>query len=234
MPGLFVTGTGTDVGKTYVAVALIRHLRQRGCTVRALKPLVTGITSEMTSVSDCAQLLRALDEQVTAATLEAVSPWRYRAPLGPATAAALEGKYVDFNAVAAFTVQALRTPSAQYTLVEGLGGVMVPLDDERTLIDLMCLAAVPVIVVAGTYLGSLSHTLSAVDALSVRGIPIAAVIVNESSESTVKLDQTVSALRPFVERLGIRLSPLPRNPTRQEITTMCEAVFPLLVFPSSK
>jgi dethiobiotin synthetase len=224
LPGVFVTGSGTDVGKTYVAAGFIRHLRRLGRTVRAFKPVITGYRIEMLAQSDCAALLAALGEPLSPQNVEAISPWRYRAALGPSSAAALEGKRVDFEAIAAFTIKALRAAPADFTIVEGLGGVMVPFDDEHTVLDLIALAAVPAIVVGGTYLGALSHTLSALEVVVARGIPIPAIVVNESSTSTVTLEQTASALTPFAKRLGSRLIPLRRNPNPDELETVCEAV----------
>jgi dethiobiotin synthetase len=224
MPGVFITGSGTDVGKTFVAAALIRHLRCIGRTVRAFKPVITGYRIETLAQSDCAALLDALGEPLWPQNVEAISPWRYRAAVGPSSAAALEGKRVDFEALAAFTLKAFQTAMADFTIAEGLGGVMVPFDAENTVLDLIALAAVPVIVVSGTYLGSLSHTLCALEVVAARGIPIAAIVVNESSTSTVTLEQTASALTPFAARRGTRLVPLRRDPNPGELETACQAV----------
>jgi dethiobiotin synthetase len=224
VPRVFITGTGTDVGKTYVAVQLIRHLRRQRQTVHAFKPVVTGYTPDTMAASDCAALLAALDEPITDEAVNAISPWRYRAALGPGTAAMLEGRNVHFSAIAAFTLEVLQASVADFTIVEGLGGVMVPFDDEHTLLDLLAVAAVPAVVVAGTYLGSLSHTLTALDALAARGISIASLVVNESSGSAVTLEQTACALKPFVRKLGSTLVKLRREPAPSDIATMCEAV----------
>src|ERR1035438_4429699 len=109
MPGMFVTGTGTGIGKTYVAAQLIRHLRRLGETVRAFKPVVTGYSVETMAQTDCAALLDALAEPHSGERVDAISPWRFRAALGPIGAAALEGRRIDFEAIAAFTSAVLRT-----------------------------------------------------------------------------------------------------------------------------
>jgi dethiobiotin synthetase len=225
MPGIYVTGTGTGIGKTYVAAHLIRQLRGRRHTVRAYKPVVTGYTEQTMGSSDSALLLQALAEPISTKTIDAVSPWRYRAALGPIGAAALEGRRIDFTAIAAFTAHVLRQAvAAEFTIVEGLGGVMVPFDEQHTLLDLIALAAVPAVVVTGSYLGSLSHSLTALEVLCARGIRLAAVVVNESCASTVSLEQTVFALTPFVQRMGSPLVRLPRDPAKGDLDAMCETI----------
>jgi dethiobiotin synthetase len=224
VPGVFITATGTDAGKTYVAAHVIRYLRRHGHTVRALKPVITGYTTGTAASSDCATLLDALGRPVCRETLDGISPWRYRAALAPVTAAALENRNIDFEAIAAFTVGALRSSPAAFTVIEGLGGVMVPFDGEHTVLDLLSRCAVPAVVVTGTYLGALSHTLTALDVLAARGVAIASVIVNASAAATVTLEQTAAALAPFVSKFGTRLVRLRRDPTAAEIETMCAAI----------
>src|SRR5438309_3072517 len=101
MPAWFVTGTGTGVGKTYVTCGLIRHLKEKGHAVAALKPIVSGFDRAAAADSDCGQLLAALDRTLTDAALDEVSPWRFAAPLSPDMAAARENRAVPFNAVVA-------------------------------------------------------------------------------------------------------------------------------------
>ncbi len=88
-------------------------------------------------------------------------------------------------------------------LIEGIGGVMVPLDDRRTVLDWMSVLRIPIVLVAGTYVGTLSHTLSALEVVARRNIDIAAVVVNESETSAASLADTVATLRHFVGALDI-------------------------------
>lgn len=224
MPGLFVTAAGTGIGKTYVAARLVEYLRRRGDDVRAFKPVVTGYAAHTMAESDCAVLLAALGEPVSPERIEAVSPWRYRAPLGPIAAAAAEGRRIDFGAIARFVGDAVHASGTGFTIVEGLGGVMVPFDEEHTLLDLVTLSALPAIVVTGTYLGSLSHTLSALEVLTARGVPVAGVVVNESFASAITVDDTASTLAPFARRIGSGVFGLRHDPTPAQLASMCEAV----------
>src|SRR6185312_4226156 len=90
-----------------------------------------------------------------------ISPWRFEAPLSPDMAARREGRAIDFDALVDFT----RSTASPLTLVEGVGGVMVPLDEQHTTLDWMAAVGFPVMLVTGSYLGTLSHTLTAVGAL---------------------------------------------------------------------
>src|SRR5690348_2147548 len=131
MSAVFVTGTGTDVGKTFVTAALIRILRERRRSVDALKPVATGFDPALVDSSDSGILLAALDRPATPATLDRVTPWRYAAPLSPDMAAQREGRALDFDALVAFTRGAV-AEARDILLIEGIGGVMVPLDERHT------------------------------------------------------------------------------------------------------
>ena len=99
MSAVFVTATGTDIGKTFVAVALIRHMRAAGHAVHAIKPIVTGFDHGAWQNSDPAVLLAALARPITLQEIEGISPWRFQAPLSPDMAAQREGRVIDFTQV---------------------------------------------------------------------------------------------------------------------------------------
>jgi dethiobiotin synthetase len=193
---IFITATGTDVGKTYVAASLIRHFRQTGRLVDALKPVVSGFDPDAAASSDPGVLLRALGLPVTIAEIARISPWRFRAALSPDLAAAQEGRSIDVDAVVAFCQSAI-DQRPDVLLIEGVGGVMVPLDHSRTVLDVMMALQLPLILVAGSYLGTISHTLTALDALYRRGLKVLAIVVSETPGSTVPLDDSVAAIARF-------------------------------------
>lgn len=194
MSTLFVTSTGTDVGKTFVMRALIEQLRATGRRVGALKPVASGFDPAAAQNSDTGLLLHALDRPLDPAGFDAVSPWRFRAPLSPDMAAARENRRIDFAELVAFCRRARET---DMTLIEGIGGVMVPLDDRHTVLDWIAALQCPVLLVAGSYLGTLSHTLSAALALRESGCIVAGIVVNESVEQPVPPGDTASVLRRF-------------------------------------
>lgn len=208
MPAVFVTGTGTDIGKTFVTCGLIRRFRTEGRAVSALKPIVSGFDPEAPAGSDPALLVDALGEPVTAENLARVSPWRYRAPLSPDMAAAAQGRSIPFEAVHAHCRETLLDDD-RILLVEGVGGVMTPLDANHTVLNLMMRLSLPIILVGGTYLGSLSHVLTAQAVLDHRALDLAAIVISESEGSTVPLEAVLETLARFAD---VPLLGLPRSP----------------------
>ena len=209
---LFVAGSGTDVGKTYVTASLIGALRRRGDRVRACKPLASGLPPEddpAFAESDPAVLLAAQGLAVTPQTLDACSPWRFSAALSPDMAAAAEGRRVSLEQVVGWTRGVLAEPGFDHVLVEGVGGVMSPVTEDATCLDLAATLGSPVLLVCGTYLGAVSHGLTAVEALRARGLALAGVVVNESPGPSVPLEATQAAFRRFVGE--VRLVGLRRN-----------------------
>ena len=198
MTAIFITATGTDVGKTFVAAALIRHLRQMGRQVEAIKPIVSGFDPAQTARSDPATLLNALGRPVTAEEIDRISPWRFRAPVSPDLAARREDRSIDVDRVVTFCQDSIQH-RRDIMLIEGVGGIMVPLDDQRTILDVMMALQLPLILVAGSYLGTISHTLTALDSLYRRDLSVLAIIVSETRGSTVPLDDTVAAIGRFAE-----------------------------------
>jgi dethiobiotin synthetase len=195
---IFITGTGTDVGKTFVGASLIRHLRQMGRSVDAIKPVVSGFDPDQPDASDPGILLQALGFPVTLQNIERISPWRFRAAISPDLAARREGRRIDVDDVVAFCKSAIED-RREILLVEGVGGIMVPLDEQRTILDVMMALQLPLILVVGSYLGTISHTLTALDALFRRDMAVLAIIVSETPGSPVPLDETVAAIARFAE-----------------------------------
>jgi dethiobiotin synthetase len=195
---IFITATGTDIGKTYVAASLIGHFRRMGRTVEAIKPVVSGFDPARAADSDPGVLLRALGVSVNAEAIERIAPWRFRAPLSPDLAARREGRNIDVDAVIEFCQGAVRH-RRDLLLIEGVGGIMVPLDGDRTVLDVMMALRLPLILVTGSYLGTISHTLTALDSLFRRDLDVLAVIVSETVGSPVPLDDTVAAIARFAE-----------------------------------
>ena len=196
MPAYFLTGSGTDVGKTFVAAALILALRAQGRDCAALKPVVSGFDPGRPEGSDPAVLLQALGRPATDDSLAAISPWRFRAPLSPDMAARREGRDIDFDELVRLCRHAAATASGAL-LSEGAGGVMVPLTRSRTTLDLMAALRLPLIFVAGSYLGAISHALTGLEAARSRGLAVRAIVVNETEGSSVGLEASAEAIGRF-------------------------------------
>jgi dethiobiotin synthetase len=198
MGAFFVTGSGTDIGKTFVAAGLARALRASGRAADILKPIVSGFDEAHPDGSDPALLLAALGRPPTRDNLAEISPWRFKAPLSPDMAAAAEGRSLDVAKVRAFCDAAI-VRAKDILLIEGAGGVMAPLNGGQTQLDLIAALRLPLIFIGGSYLGAISHALSALDAAQSRGLEVRAIVVNESEGSTVDLEATAATLRNFAK-----------------------------------
>jgi len=203
----FVTATGTDIGKTFITAALARQAKALGKSVAAYKPVMTGFDPAYLDGSDAGILLKALDWPADEKHLARVAPFRFREPLAPSMAARLENRVFPFDDLVAKTGLMLAGPE-DVVLIEGIGGVMAPLDGQHAVIDWIAALSVPTLLVAGSYLGALSHTLCALSVLEQRDIPVRAVIVNETPDSPVDLEATADEL---AHRVKIPLIALRRN-----------------------
>ena len=207
MTAVFVTATGTGVGKTFVAVGLIRHFRSAGRAVDAIKPVVSGFDGG--DDSDPARLLAALGRSASAEEIARMSPWRFSAPLSPDMAARREQRAIAFADVVEFCRGAMAQRRG-VLLIEGIGGIMVPLDDRHTVLDLMSLLRMPIVLLAGSYVGTLSHTLTSLEVLARRNLDVAAVVISESEDSAASLADTVATVERFADSIDV--VGLPRLP----------------------
>jgi dethiobiotin synthetase len=163
---LFVTGTDTGVGKTFVACAMAHAWRRQGRRVGVLKPVETGVEHEPEDA------LRLRAAAADAAPLDDVCPYRLRAPLAPAVAARLEGRTIDLEHIVALVER--RAREVDVLLVEGAGGLLVPVSGTTTFLDLAVRLRFPLVLVAANRLGTINHcalTARAAEAarLDVRG-----------------------------------------------------------------
>ncbi len=174
-PGLFVTGTDTGVGKTVVAAAIAHALRRRGGRVGVCKVAATGCERRREGlVSEDAEYLAHWAD--SRHPLDVVCPQRWAEPLAPAVAAERSGRPLDWAAIRS-SLDVIASDS-DVMVVEGVGGVLVPMDDGHTVLDLMRSLMLPAVVVARAGLGTINHTLLTVGALRAAGVPVAGVVVN--------------------------------------------------------
>ena len=174
IPGLFITGTDTGVGKTVVAGAIAAWFRRQGSRVAVLKPIATGCERRREGlVSTDAEFLAHCAD--TSHPLDLVCPQRYLEPLAPTVAAERAGQPVDWAAVQRSID--LMSRDSDIMIVEGVGGAMVPLDERHTVLDLAAWLGLPAIVVARAGLGTINHTLLTVEALR-KVTHVAGVVIN--------------------------------------------------------
>lgn len=172
--GIFILGTDTGVGKTVVAAGLTLALRSRGIRVGVMKPIATGClghTGRLVSI-DAAYLMEAalMDSPVL------VNPVRYRSPVAPSVAAVVEKVEVNIDQI----VEAYKKLQKEFDfiVVEGVGGVLVPIKENYFVSNLLDALELPALLVTASKLGTINHTLLSVEALLSRGIEIVGIIMN--------------------------------------------------------
>ena len=196
MKSLFVTGTDTGVGKTVVACAIVRGLRARGVDIGAMKPVETGV--EAAGPLD-AQALRAAAGDTD--DLDLVCPLRFSLPAAPTVAARAEGRSVDFRRI----LETYETLAARHDvmLVEGAGGLLVPVDADHDMAGLAERLGLLTVVAARASLGTINHTKLTVEALEARGLPMAGVVISHSTGPLSDADR--QNLVDLTDWLGPRL-----------------------------
>jgi dethiobiotin synthetase len=199
---LYVAGAHTDVGKTHVACALIRAARARGLRCDAFKPVLSGFDQADWATSDAGRLLAALGR--TEADLDAVAPLRFAAPLAPPLAARREGMRLRLAEILDRCRAWLAASSADLRLLEGVGGLMSPIAEDGTALDLPQRLGLASVLVGGSYLGAVSHTLTALEVMRSRGLPVLAVVVNEhASPGAPDFAETVELVKTFAGEVPV-------------------------------
>lgn len=219
-PGLFVTATDTGVGKTLVACALGRALRARGVRVGAFKPSETGVGPA--GPLD-ARALRAAVGDVD--PLEDVCPEPRALPAAPAVAGDAEGRPIDLGRIRA--AHARLRARHDVLLVEGAGGLLVPLARDVTMADLAAELGYPLLVVARGALGTVNHTRLTLEVAAARGLAVAGVVVSHGPAALAAADaRNLAALRDHLGgRLLAELPPL-EDPAHADLTALAARVFP--------
>lgn len=171
MSGLLVTGTDTGVGKTFVACALAHALRARGRTVAVMKPVETGVTDGPEDA------LRLREAAADPAPLDEICPYRLRAPLAPSVAAGIAGVTIDLARLEALVRR--RLDAADVLLVEGAGGLLVPIADSVTYADLAARLRLPVLLVAANRLGTVNHCALTARVAAAMGLEVLGVVLSQ-------------------------------------------------------
>jgi dethiobiotin synthetase len=204
--GLFVTGTDTGVGKTVVTAGIARTLRNQGHAVTVCKPVATGAREigERLVSDDGLALAEAAGEADPAV----VTPFVFPDPVAPTVAARRQGIALTLTMIAGVVRRRQRPDSV--LLVEGIGGLLCPLTDDATVADLAVALRFPLILVARLGLGTLNHTLLTLEAARRRGLRLAGVVLNQTTESVGLAEETNLA---ELERLKVPvLAVLPHRP----------------------
>jgi len=179
--GIFITGTDTGVGKTFVAATLAAYLRDAGYRVGVMKPAETGC-EERDGKLIPADAMRLKDASGCAEPIERICPYRLAEPLAPSIAAARAGVKIDVDHMLA--VYAEISATHDVTLVEGAGGLMVPLLPSYTYADFARVFKLPLLVVAANRLGVINHLLLTLEHASCQGLSVLGYVLNRNSNET--------------------------------------------------
>ncbi|MDA9101334.1 dethiobiotin synthase [Omnitrophica bacterium] len=173
-PGIFITGTDTEVGKTVVAAGLALALKAKGVNVGVMKPVATGCygLEKRLVPSDAVYLMEAAQNEYPSLA----SPSRFRNPLAPSVAGVIENREVDLKKIRR-SYEELQN-QYDFMIVEGIGGLMVPLAKDYFVTNLVREFELPLLIVSRGSLGTINHTLLTVDAAVIRGFEIRGIIFN--------------------------------------------------------
>lgn len=210
----FVTATGTEIGKTYICAALLRAAREKGKSVSALKPLMSGYDSTDLNACDAGQLLIACGREATQQSVDEICLHRFTEPLAPNVAARRAGLAINDDALVGFCRKGLAHTAADgLMLIEGAGGVLSPVSDTMLHGELITALALPAILVTTNYLGSVTHTLTAIEALERRAATISLVVVSQPTPDSPPPSPLIEELALFRPTLKVITAPFTNNPS---------------------
>ena len=197
IPGLFVTATDTEVGKTVISGAIANYFLRQGARVAVSKPVATGCVHRREGwVSEDAEFLASCAD--ARFPLDLICPQRYREPLAPAVAADRAKQPLDWSAIDRSLK--LMTRESDVIVVEGIGGILVPLDHQYTTLDIARWLKLAAVVVARPNLGTINHTLMTLEMLRRGGVTIAGVVINRyPAESASVAEETHPR---YIEKFG--------------------------------
>jgi len=201
----FVTGTDTEVGKTWVSCRLLEAAAAAGKTCYGLKPIAAGAeqTENGRRNEDAAALMACATE---ALDYDLVNPVALEAAIAPHIAAAEEKLLVTASRLAGYVKGAWMSRKADLVLVEGAGGWLVPLNDRETMADLARELDVPVILVVGMRLGCINHALLSVGAIRAAGLTLAGWVANDLGQPMNRLAENIATLEHFIDAPRIMLT----------------------------
>ena len=196
MHSFFITGTDTGVGKTYITAQLCRMFRQAGLDVGVMKPVSSG------GRQDARYLLKQTGLKDP---LDLVNPIHFKTPVAPTLAAKLADKRINIRRIF-FAYKKLKALHKDGILIEGVGGVLVPLNKGYLVADLIKEFRIPVIIITRSSLGTVNHTLLTIESLKSRKIPISGFIVNyglPGNEPKTRLEKLTARFSPrMIEQIS--------------------------------
>ena len=188
----FITSTGTNIGKTYCTVEIIKALIKKKIEVNPFKPILSGFNLKKIEECDSYKILSAKKKNIDIKDIKSITPWLFNNAIAPSLAAEKENKNLDYNQVFNWCLDKInyRNKKKSINIIEGAGGILVPIEKEKTILDLIIGLRLPVILVVGNYLGSVSHTLSVVKNIQFSKLNIINIIINQNNDCDIDIDDT--------------------------------------------
>ena len=188
----FLTGTDTEIGKTFVTCALLHRAQLDGLTAAGLKPIAAG--TDAAGRNDDVEAIRAASN--VELPREIINPYCFEPAIAPHIAAAEAGISIDFGPITA-SCEAARK-QADLVVVEGVGGFCVPLGNQRSTADLAVELGLPVILVVGMRLGCINHALLTAEAIAARGLTLAGWVANRIDPAMSRFDKNLETLQAML------------------------------------
>ena len=196
---IFITSTGTNIGKTYCTVEILKEMLNRKVLFNAYKPILSGFDIYNIKDSDSYKILKIKNKEPEIEDIKEISPWLFEKPIAPSIAAKKENKSLKYNDVLEWCLK--KSDNNIINIFEGAGGLMVPIEKIKTLLDLMKDLNSKVVLVVGNYLGSVSHTLSSIQNLQYANLQIINIIINENiNNDDIDIKDTESLLRSSLNK----------------------------------
>lgn len=195
--GIFITGTDTGVGKTFVAVGLINALKEKGFNVCPMKPVETGCRTKKGKLipKDTMSLIKASGIKEA---IDVINPYRFKHPLAPSIAAELEKKSIKKEKI--FSAYNYLSKKYDITIIEGAGGIMAPLYKKYLFLDFISDINLPIIIVSRPGLGTINHTLLTIEIAKSKGIKILGIIINYATKTKTGIAEKTNP--EIIKRLG--------------------------------
>ena len=217
MKGIFITGTDTEIGKTTIARSLALISRNNGCDVGVMKPFATGkrVYSTKYKSKDSALLAKAaqvkdLDEEI--------NPFFYSVPTAPFTASKIQSKK-EPSVEDALRIYQKLAAKHDFMIVEGIGGIMVPLTNKHYVAHFAKLLGLPTVIISGSKLGTINHTLLTVKACRDFGLDILGIIINGMpSEASQLKTQTIETISELSKQRILSIIPLLKNSSIKHVS----------------
>jgi dethiobiotin synthetase len=191
-PAYFLTGTDTEIGKTFITCALLQRAGLDGLQAVGLKPIAAG--TDAAGLNDDVEAIRAASNVELAR--EIINPYCFKPAIAPHIAAAEEGMSIEFEAIKAACEQARL--QADLVIVEGVGGFCVPLGTGYGTADLAIELALPVILVVGMRLGCINHAVLTAEAIARRGLKLAGWVANRIDPQMSRFDENLATLKTLI------------------------------------